>query len=101
MAKTLQERFPLMYTPEGLAMMKSKAPLRNPDGTPVNELAAIYIEWMKAKQIQIADWGILNELKKVPAKTEDSIDPIGSIDEESPTSIDPTIDDISEILREL
>jgi hypothetical protein len=94
MTLTLQERFPEMYTPEGLEMMKSKAPLRNPDGTPANELAAICIQWMKAKQLQVADWCILEDLQEDPVESDDSFDG-------DPSSVNPTIDDISEILREL
>jgi hypothetical protein len=76
-------------------MMKSKSLLRNPDGTPVNELAATYIEWMKAKQLQVADWCILEDLQEDPAEPDDTV-------EDDPSSaMNPTLDDISQILKEL
>lgn len=87
-----------MYTPEGLELMKSTAPLRNPDGSPVSELAATCIEWMKAKQVQVADWSLLEELNEDPPESDDFSD--GDVEYGS-ESVNPTLDDISDILKDL
>jgi len=83
-----------MYTPEGLEMMKTNCPLRNSDGNPVNTLSATYIEWMKAKHLQVADWSALKD-------PEDNEDVGTSVVVDSSQTINPTLDDISEILKEL
>jgi hypothetical protein len=95
MTDSLEERFPAVYTPEGLEMMKTNNPLRNSDGTPANELSATYIEWMRAKHLHVANWSALNDF-------EDEEETTGmSTAENHIQPVNPTIDDISEILKEL
>jgi hypothetical protein len=83
-----------MYTPEGLEMMKTNSPLRNSEGNPVNTLSATYIEWMKAKHLQVADWSALEDF-------EDNEDVRTSVEGDPSQVINPSLDDISEILKEL